>query len=268
MKQFINVCFLISVIIPYYNARNFIVQSIESCVSHEIVSEVLVVYDGCPELNFFELREMFSDYSKVTVLAHPDFENLGAGASRNLGIVNSKYPFIAFLDSDDYFLRNRFEVFLNFIANNVSFDGIYEAGVFEDTNDLYTISNNNINSKNLLHFLIRGTYGHFCTNCIIISRKVLEKSGVFNENLILHQDSELWIRLSFYGQLMPGNLSYPVSVIRRHKNNRIWKGTTNSSRLKQWRVTWKWARHEPIGIINKLLIIRKLIKFELKSLYK
>src|SRR5690606_19392493 len=110
------------------------------------------------------------------------------------------------------------------------------------------------------------TFGHFCTNGIIVKKKLCLDTGMFNEDLVLHQDSEVRLRLAYYGDLIAGNISTPVAVIRKHDNNRIWKETTNTYRLKQWKVTWNWAKNKRIGIFNKLLILRKLIKYKLGSI--
>jgi hypothetical protein len=76
----------------------------------------------------------------------------------------------------------------------------------------------------------------------------------------------MWLRLAYFGKLIPGNIKDAVAVIRKHEGNRFWKGTSNSSRLKQWQVTWNWAKREPIGLINKILILRKLIRLQLAIL--
>ena len=47
---------------------------------------------------------------KVRLLHHPDGKNHGAGATRNVGIKNAKYDYIAFLDADDFYLSERFKV--------------------------------------------------------------------------------------------------------------------------------------------------------------
>jgi len=55
-------------------------------------------------------------------------------------------------------------------------------------------------------------------------------------------------------------------MVRVHAGNRIWKGTSNSLRLKQWLVTWEWVKNEPVGLYNKLLVMRKLLKYKIGSI--
>lgn len=253
---------MISVIIPFFNAKEFILESVASAVNQALVSEVIIIYDGCKNISFNELKILLTKFSKIKLIHHVEFKNKGAGASRNLGVKNSSNAWISFLDADDLFLPNRFDCFEKLLENSFYFDGLYEAAVYEGSGKIYSISKP-INPEKLFHFLIRGTYGHFCTDGIIVKKDLLFKAGLFNENLNLHQDSELWLRLAFYGKLIPGSLEKAVSVIRKHKGNRIWNGTTPESRLKQWYATWKWAKREKIGLINRILIIRKILKYKI-----
>jgi hypothetical protein len=101
---------------------------------------------------------------------------------------------------------------------------------------------------------------------LIVKKDLLIQAGLFNETLELHQDSELWLKLAHYGKLISGSLADPVAMVRVHEGNRIWKGTSNTSRLKQWRITWCWAWDKPVGFINKLLILRKLVMYKISSL--
>ncbi len=257
---------MISVVIPVFRAKDFIGTAVESATSHPIVQEILLIYDGSAD-GTFEICEVISqENEKVRLFSHKDRINKGAGASRNLGIEMAKFPYVAFLDADDYFLPCRFQYFEDFFNRDSEFDGIYEAiQYFNGSNKIYTISKS-IPFRKLFHFLLRGTYGHFHTNGLIVKKELLLRAGLFDESLDLHQDSDLWIKLAFYGKLIPGDLNNPVAMVRKHDGNRIWKGTSNTSRFKQWKVTWEWSKKESIGIINRLLILRKLIKYKIRSL--
>ena len=257
---------MISVIIPYYNARIYVEDAVKSALSlGDVVSEIIVIYDGCRDLSFKELEELFSTKKQVRIIHHVDFRNLGSGASRNLGIRAASSPWIAFLDADDYFLPNRFDEFLKVISRNIEFDGLYESvQYFNGSGRIYGVTRQ-LSSDRLLHFLIRGTYGHFHTNGFIVKRDLLLKSGLFVESLRLHQDSDLWLKLAFYGRLISGIPGVPVAMVRKHEGNRIWKGTTSTSKYEQLSVSWRWAKSEPIGLVNKFLLFRKMIKYKVES---
>lgn len=258
---------LVSVIIPVYRAVEFVETAVLSAIQFPIVGEVILIEDGSNDGSLEKCLELEINYKKVILITHEFGKNLGAAASRNKGILKSKLPYIAFLDADDYFLPNRFKEFLFLIDSQVEFDGIYEPiQYFNGSDKIYGISKR-IPPEKLFHFLIRGTYGHMHTNGIIVKKNLLKKSGLFVESLDLHEDSDLWIKLAFYGRLLSNNTKKPVAMVRRHEGNRIWKGTNAASRYNQLKITWAWAKTENIGLINKLLLLKKLIAYLRLSKY-
>lgn len=258
---------MISVIIPVYNAERFIQKSVESAIKLSEVGEIVLIEDNSPD-NALEICEnLVKKYHKVKLLRHPKGENRGASASRNLGVQHARFKYISFLDADDFFASDRFNKTIEVFSKNPDADGVYEAiGIFKDKSKnykLYTISKP-IEPKNLFHYLLRGTYGHFSTDGLTVKRKLFDKAGFFNTELPLHQDSELWLRMAYFGNLLPGNLSSPVAFARRHENNRI-TNASKKSNLKFWKAVKTFFSKEKISLINKLLIDRKIARFESNS---
>ena len=91
---------LVSVIIPYYKKRNFIKETIVSVTNQSYnYLEILIVYDDT-NLNDLEfLQEISKLDNRIRIINNK--QRLGAGASRNKGIEQSKGKYIAFIDSDD-----------------------------------------------------------------------------------------------------------------------------------------------------------------------
>ncbi len=88
-------------IIPVYNRERTIQRAIESVLNQSYPArEVLVIDDGSTDRSA-ELIQAFGD--KVTYLFQP---NAGASAARNLGVQRATQPFVAFLDSDDYWTED------------------------------------------------------------------------------------------------------------------------------------------------------------------
>jgi len=63
--------------------------------------------------------------------------------------------------------------------------------------------------------------GFFHLDSLTVRKKLLEKIGFFNEELRLHQDSDLIIKLAFLGRLVPGIIDTPICMRGVHDNNRI-----------------------------------------------
>lgn len=93
----------ISVIIPVYNAEEFVSQAVESALQFDEVHEVILVEDKSPDNALQVCTQLAEKHTRVRLYQHPDKGNHGAGPSRNLGIEKSTGDFIAFLDADDYF---------------------------------------------------------------------------------------------------------------------------------------------------------------------
>jgi len=91
----------VSVVIPVYNAAEFVRKAVESALEQEQTSQVVLVEDGSIDGSLAVCRQLESQYPSVTLVRHMDGGNHGAGASRNPGIQRSDAPFVAFLD-DDY----------------------------------------------------------------------------------------------------------------------------------------------------------------------
>jgi glycosyltransferase involved in cell wall biosynthesis len=79
----------VSVITPVYNAASFVTQAVESALQQPETAEVLIIEDGSPDNSLEVCQELAKKYEKVKLLRHPNGENRGAGASRNLGMRNA-----------------------------------------------------------------------------------------------------------------------------------------------------------------------------------
>ncbi|CAA7392622.1 glycosyltransferase family 2 protein [Chryseobacterium fistulae] len=116
----------ITVIIPVYNSEHYIGRAVESALQFEEVMEVLLIEDQSPDNALEVCHNLTEQYDRVKLFQHSDRGNHGAGASRNLGIENARGDFLAFLDSDDYYLPNRFDREKE-LFQNPEVDGVYGA---------------------------------------------------------------------------------------------------------------------------------------------
>jgi len=92
----------ISVIIPTYNREGTIARAIDSVLAQEYpASEIIVIDDGSKD----NTRRIVESYGGK-VLRYVYQENEGVSAARNRGVNEARYQWIAFLDSDDYWLSH------------------------------------------------------------------------------------------------------------------------------------------------------------------
>ena len=92
----------ITVIIPSYNRVNVVCRAIQSVLNQSSsCGEIIVVNDGSTDTTSEVVRSTFGD---AVILVEK--ENGGVSSARNAGVERVKTEWIAFLDSDDYFLEN------------------------------------------------------------------------------------------------------------------------------------------------------------------
>jgi glycosyltransferase involved in cell wall biosynthesis len=116
----------ISIVIPIFNAQEYIERAVTSAVNLKEVKEVILVDDGSKDSSLDICKKLLRSYNILKLLWHPNHKNRGVGATRNLGIKNSRSSFISFLDADDYFLENRFYETNKIFKKNKNIDGVYE----------------------------------------------------------------------------------------------------------------------------------------------
>lgn len=251
--------FEVSVVIPVYNAAPFVRQAVESALAQPEVHEVLLVEDGSPDNALAVCQELAAEYPQVILLRHPNGENRGAGASRNLGMRSASHEFLAFLDADDYYLPGRFALDALIFARDALCEGVYHAVEMhiEDAQGLnrwneagksreriQTISAD-IPPEALADTLLRGGSGYFILDALTIKKSVLKEAGLMREDLRLHQDTEWILRVAMSARLLPGNLKEPVARWRVHSQNRISAPRSPKQklddRMRMYRCLYTWC---------------------------
>lgn len=233
--------FRVSVITPVYNAERFLRRSVEASLRHDCVGEVILVEDGSPDNAISLCHALAKEDQRVRLLQHPNGENRGAGASRNLGLREAKFPFVAFADADDYFLPNRFDVERELLPTQPSLDGVYGAvdSVYDSEEgrlafekscegplqkSLFLTISEACPPEELLDVWL-GQHprisGAFATDAVTVRRSLLEKSGYFREDLPLQQDTDLFIRFCAVGRLVSGIIDRPVAMRGIHSAQRM-----------------------------------------------
>ena len=94
----------VSVIIPVFNRSRVIGRAIQSVLNQTHSDLELIVVDDCSE---DDTRKVVNSYEDQRIRLIPLKQNRGAPHCRNLGAKNANGEFLAFLDSDDEWLRDK-----------------------------------------------------------------------------------------------------------------------------------------------------------------
>lgn len=104
----------VSVIIPVYNCQKFLKHSVQSVLNQTYKNwELIIVDDASTDGSLSEARRLAEDNPKIKVFALP--ENKGVSACRNFAISKAQGRYLAFLDSDDLWAKNKLAAQLMFM---------------------------------------------------------------------------------------------------------------------------------------------------------
>jgi len=187
----------ISVIIPFYENFELLKRAIESVLNQSFKKfELIIIFDNPFKSDLSILEKMVSRNSKIKLIINK--KNLGAGLSRNKGIKIAKGKYISFLDSDDYWKKNKLLKQINFMKKNklLATHSTYDV-IDEKNNFIKKRIAKNQNYSDLLNSCDIGL------STVMVDRKLL-KGKYYFPKLKTKEDYVLWLRLSkrgfkFYG---------------------------------------------------------------------
>ena len=191
---------LVSVIIPTYNHANFLGKALESVIHQTYNNWEAIVIDNHSTDETNKVIDKFKDsriqYFKIS--------NDGIIAkSRNFGINAAKGDWIAFLDSDDWWTKDKLEICLKNIDEEVDF--IYhKLEIIYDNSKSYLkrkkIVGRHLNKPVLNNLLISEIKdGSAIGNSSVVVRKnILNKIGGISENkqMVASEDFNTWLRVA------------------------------------------------------------------------
>ena len=214
----------ISVVIPTYNRVELLKRSIDSVINQTIKPfEIIIVDDGSNDGTEAMVKKKYDSLKLIKQ------KNKGASAARNTGIKASSGEWICFLDSDDEWKNNKLEKQITFVANNSDYK-------FFHSNEIWIKNGKRINQKKK-HKKYGGDIFKKCLDMcrispssVLIDKSIFEEIGFFNENLVVCEDYELWLRICDKYEVFfideplifkygghQGQLSYSIDSIEYHR---------------------------------------------------
>lgn len=202
---------LVSVIMPYYDKKDFFFKSIDSVINQTHTNlEILIIYDHEDRSDLEYIERCIKNDSRVKIIFNDC--NQGVAYSRNKAITLCKGEYIAFLDCDDYWDNNKISVQLNFmLAHGYDFSHTTYKIIKPNEKIVGTIrARNKINYKELLKSCDIGL------SSVILKRNLL-KNIKFPE-LKTKEDFVLWLGLAKKSVDLMG-LDMPLMFWRQTPNS-------------------------------------------------
>ncbi len=203
---------LVSVVIPYFKKREYIQRCIQSVLVQNYQKfEIIIVYDG----------KDFSDLEYIETIAKKDkrihiiknYKLLGAGLSRNKGISIAKGKFIALLDGDDYWDKNKLKFQIKFMND-------YNYLVSHTAYQIIDKKNKKISIRSARNFYEIQDLLYSCDiglSTIILRKSIFSKSIKFPSTKT-KEDFILWLKI----------LKRKIPIIGLNKKLTYWRKLDNS----------------------------------------
>ncbi|MCP4709629.1 MAG: glycosyltransferase family 2 protein, partial [Planctomycetes bacterium] len=219
----------ISVVIPAYNAEEYVGRAIESVLNQtRPAEEVIVVDDGSLD----GTAAVVDDYgSKLRLIVQ---SNEGVSEARNVGIKAAQSEWIAFLDADDEWLPEKLKVQMAHLRGHsdlVWTHGDYFKSVSReiplkparDMNRAEALLGGKEYFNSYFEGFLSGFYAW--TGTILVRREVLIKAGLFRKGQLRAQDTDMWFRIAYKWPRI-GFISQPLAIF----HEQIPKGITKTHR--------------------------------------
>jgi len=202
---------LVSVIMPYYNKRNYFIKSISSVLNQTYINlEILIVYDDQKRDDLEYIQDCIKEDSRAKIILND--KNRGVAFSRNKAISVARGEYIAFLDCDDYWEANKIEMQMNFMLTN-GYDFSYTT---------YQVINSEGKIVKKIKARKKLEYNELLKSCDIGLSSVILKRKLLNNikfpELKTKEDFVLWLSLA----------KKSVELIGFDKPLMFWRQTPNS----------------------------------------
>ena len=183
----------ISIITPTYNSSLYITDTIQSIISQTYKKWELIIVDDCSSDSTIDIIKSFILLDNRIKLFE-NTKNRGAAFTRNKAIYHCKYSYIAFLDSDDIWVKEKLEKQLFFMKSNkiaFSFTGfkIIDKNGNSTSKTIDTMQNGAFSYEDML--LKKATLG--CSTVMLNKSKF---NGLMNiPSIRTGQDYAFWLKL-------------------------------------------------------------------------
>ena len=198
---------MFSIIIPLYNKAPYIAKAIQSVAAQTFQEfELIVIDDGSKDesleklrVTSYELRETNPEfYSNLKIVEQP---NQGVSTTRNNGVKLAKYPYIAFLDADDWWEPTFLEEMKALICEFPE-AGIYGSGYFKVKNGQFIPAKIAVGAEFKCGYIdyfkvyAQTMWMPLWTGAVIVPKAVFEEFKGFKPELKMGEDFHLWVRIA------------------------------------------------------------------------
>lgn len=203
---------LISVVVITYNRKRIVEEALQSVFIQKPNNyEVIVIDDGSTDGTVEYLKSLNLPIEVV------EGKHGGIASTRNRGIEKSRGTYISFLDSDDLWLQGILQAQLHYLEGHSNIPLVYTDQYIESLGK--KIMKTRFQSVDLTHkekskFSLPGfiQFTPIHISSVMVKKTIFNEIGYFDSRLKIHDDTEMWNRISEKYDL--GYIDEPLSVRR------------------------------------------------------
>lgn len=211
----------ISVVMPVYNTKEeYLREAIESVLTQTFTDfEFLIVDNGSKS----HIKDIISSYDDKRIKYFRLEKNQGPAYARNYGIKNAQGTYIAFIDSDDVALKDRFKLQIEYFNKNpnVGCLGTAVVGIGKEAEKVkFNIFKSNFEIE--MYLIFNGCT--FCQSSVMLRKSILDNNNIrYKNEYFPAEDYGLWLDLIGYTQfaVLPEVLTqyrfYPENTSHQQK---------------------------------------------------
>ncbi|RYE05563.1 MAG: glycosyltransferase [Rickettsiaceae bacterium] len=207
---------MVSIILPTYNREHFIGEAISSVLSQNYHNfELIIVDDGSTDKTH-DIVSTFKDSRIKYYYQH----NKGRSSARNLALSIACGEYIAFLDSDDLYLKNKLVIQVEYMNNHPETSMIYtSARYIDEEGRLSGFGYNAIVSGFIYRHIAFFLPVTITLPTVMVVKNVFQKVGIFDENMHRFEDTDMWRRISKHFKI--DALPTVTCYLRTHNDNSL-----------------------------------------------
>lgn len=188
-----------SVVIPMYNCESTIIDAVESVLNqtrYDLIDEIILVNDGSTD-NSLDIINSYIEKNKISKVKIFTKENGGAASARNYGIKISKNDYIALLDSDDVWLKEKIEIQNEILIENPQIKALGSNRIGEIKHHGEKVKAN-IYKLSVVDYCIKNWP---CTPSLIFDKRIFKDNKFFDENMTHAEEGIFFLDLAYLSGL-------------------------------------------------------------------
>ena len=233
---------LVSIIVPVYNSEKFIEDTINTVKQQTYKKWELILVNDCSTDNSKKIIKKYVEEDERIKLINLE-KNSGAAIARNTGIDNAKGRYIAFLDADDLWNKEKLEKQIKFMKDN-DYEFTYTS--YEFANEYGIPNGKKVIAKKVLNYKYILKNNIISTITVMFDIEKIDKELIKMPNIQYVEDTATWWKI-----LRNGHTAYGISDLYSYYRRTPKSNSVNKFRTQKflWRV---YRKNENLSFVYSL----------------